>query len=157
MSDIPSALREEVTLRAGNRCEYCRLSQIGQEATFHIDHAIPRAAGGPTTADNLALACVSCSLRKWAHQMAPDPESGEEVPLFNPRSQVWTEHFRWDGQVVVALTPTGRATAAVLALNRSVILAMRRPAVGIRPVIPEPDHGDVRSVVLSDEPLSQEM
>jgi hypothetical protein len=126
MSDITTGLREEVTLRAGNRCEYCRLSQVGQEATFHMDHVIPRAAGGPTTADNLALACVSYSLRKWAHQMAPDPESGEDVPLFNPRGQVWTEHFHWDGVLVIALTPTGRATLAALALNRPVILAIRQ-------------------------------
>ncbi len=126
MSDIPFVLREEVILRAGNRCEYCRLSQIGQEATFHMDHVMPRADGGPTIFDNLALSCVSCSLRKWAHQMAPDPDSGEEVPLFNPRRQVWTEHFRWDEELVVALTPTGRATAAALALNRPVILVIRQ-------------------------------
>ena len=63
MSDVSAALRDEVALRAGDRCEYCRLSQVGQETTFHIDHVVPRAAGGPTTAENLALACVSCSLR----------------------------------------------------------------------------------------------
>jgi hypothetical protein len=62
MSDIPLSLREEVVLRARNRCEYCQLSQIGQVAAFHIDHVVPRAAAGPTTSDNLALACVSCSL-----------------------------------------------------------------------------------------------
>src|SRR4051794_29703830 len=126
MSDIPASLREEVTLRAGNRCEYCQLSQLGQEATFHIDHVIPRAAGGPTTADNLALACVSCSLRKWANQTATDPDSGKQVPLFNPRTQIWGEHFRWDGERVVPLTSTGRATVAALALNRPVILAIRQ-------------------------------
>ncbi len=87
MSDIPAALRDEVVLRAGHRCEYCGLSQAGQEATFHIDHVIPRAAGGPTEVDNLALACVSCSLRKWARQYAPDPETGADVPLFSPRAQ----------------------------------------------------------------------
>ena len=126
MSDISASLREEVTLRAGNRCEYCGLSQLGQEATFHMDHVIPRAAGGPTTADNLALACVSCSLRKWALQTATDPESGEEVPLFNPRALVWAAHFLWDGLRVVPLTPIGRATVATLALNRPVILAIRQ-------------------------------
>src|SRR6476661_6606248 len=105
MSDISTSLRDEVILRADNRCEYCRLSQVGQEATFHLDHVIPRDAEGPTTSDNLALACVSCSLRKWAHQTAPDPENGAVVPLFNPRMQVWAEHFRWDGELVVPLTP----------------------------------------------------
>jgi hypothetical protein len=126
MSDIPSGLRAEVTLRAGNRCEYCRQSQLGQEAIFLLYHVIPRAAAGPTTPDNLALACVSCSLRKWARQTATDPDSGEEVPLFNPRTQRWAEHFRWDGERVVALTATGRATVAALALNRPVILALRQ-------------------------------
>ncbi len=127
MTGRPSRrLREQVRRRAGSRCEYCRLSQVGQEATFHIDHVIPRAAGGPTTFDNLALACVSCSLRKWAHQTARDPDSGEEIPLFNPRTQIWKEHFRWDVERVVPLSPTARATVAALALNRPVILAIRQ-------------------------------
>lgn len=125
MSDIPVTLRDEVVLRAGNRCEYCRLSQAGQEATFHIDHVVPRAAAGPTEADNLALACVSCSLRKWAKQTAPDPETDEDAPLFNPRAHAWADHFRWEGAVVVPLTPTGRATAAALAMNRPLVVAIR--------------------------------
>jgi hypothetical protein len=102
------------------------LSQLGQEATFHLDHVIPRAAGGPTLADNLALACVSCSLRKWATQTATDPDSGEEVPLFNPRTQIWSEHFRWDGVRVVPPTPAGRATVVALAMNRPLIIAIRQ-------------------------------
>ena len=56
MSDIAPMLRDEVVFRAGSRCEYCQLSQVGQEATFHIDHVTPRAAGGKTISDNLALA-----------------------------------------------------------------------------------------------------
>ncbi|MCY2995916.1 MAG: HNH endonuclease signature motif containing protein [Planctomycetota bacterium] len=126
MSDVSAALRDEVALRAGDRCEYCGLSQVGQEATFHIDHVVPRAARGPTTADNLALACVSCSLRKSARQTAPDPESGRDVPLFNPRTQFWAEHFCWAGERIAPLSPTGRATVAALALNRPLILAIRR-------------------------------
>jgi hypothetical protein len=129
MSDIPPDLRVEVVLRAGDRCEYCRLSQLGQEATFHIDHVTPRAAGGLTIADNLALACVSCSLRKWANQTAVDPDSGKEEPLFNPRTQVWFEHFRWENEWIMPLTPTGRATVAALAMNRPMILAIRQEEV----------------------------
>jgi hypothetical protein len=125
MSDIPRHLTELVFLRAANRCEYCQLSQLGQEARFHIDHVTPRAASGPTTAENLALACVSCSLRKWAKQSAADPDTGEEVTLFNPRSQAWGDHFRWEGERIVPLTPTGRATVVALSMNRPVILAIR--------------------------------
>lgn len=126
MSDISPSLHEEVVLRAGNRCEYCKLSQLGQEATFHIDHVIPRAARGLTTTENLALACVSCSLRKWAKQSAIDPDSEEEVPLFNPRKQVWAEHFRWEEERLIPLTAVGRATVSALALNRPLILAIRQ-------------------------------
>lgn len=126
MSDISAALHEEIVLRAGNRCEYCGLSQLGQEAAFHVDHVVPRSAGGPTAASNLALACVSCSLRKWAKQTAADPDSGREVDLFNPRTQIWNEHFRWEGERVVGLTPTGRATVGSLAMNRLLILAIRQ-------------------------------
>jgi 5-methylcytosine-specific restriction endonuclease McrA len=82
---IPSLLRDLVILRSGNCCEYCRLSQLGQEATFHVDHVVPVAAKGKTEAENLALACVSCSLHKAAKQVANDPDTGEDVPLFNPR------------------------------------------------------------------------
>jgi hypothetical protein len=126
MTEFSRALHDEVVLRAGNRCEYCGLSQLGQEAAFHLDHVIPRASGGPATTDNLALACVSCSLRKWAKQTAADPETGIEVPLFNPRTQSWSEHFRWDNERVAPLTPTGRATVAALAMNRSIIVAIRQ-------------------------------
>jgi 5-methylcytosine-specific restriction endonuclease McrA len=101
VTDIPGSLRTEVVVRASHRCEYCQLSQVGQEASFHIDHVVPRTAGGASTADNLALACVSCSLRKWAKQTATDPDSGEVIPLFNPRTQAWAEHFRWEGVRVV--------------------------------------------------------
>lgn len=126
MSDIPARLRRLVILRAGNRCEYCRLSQEGQEATFHIDHILPKALGGPSAAANLALACVSCSLRKEARRSAIDPNSTRRVALFHPRRQQWRDHFRWEGFRVVGLTPTGRATVAALQMNRPLVLAIRQ-------------------------------
>jgi len=125
VSDISVALRAEVVFRAGNRCEYCQLSQLGQEAAFHVDHVVPRAAGGPTEPGNLALACVSCSLRKWANQTAADPDTGEDVALYNPRTQAWGEHFRWEGALVMPLGATGRATTAALAMNRPLVVAIR--------------------------------
>jgi len=87
MTKIPASLRLLVRQRAGDRCEYCGLSQLGQEATFHIDHVTPVAAEGETSEDNLALACVSCSLHKSARQVADDPETGEKAAIFlNPSS-----------------------------------------------------------------------
>lgn len=78
---IPVFLRKLVIRRAGNRCEYCRLSQSGQEATFHIDHILPVSEGGTTIAENLALACVSCSLRKGAKREYLDTKSGKLLPF----------------------------------------------------------------------------
>lgn len=125
MSTIPASLRRVVIERASDRCEYCGLSQAGQEATFHIDHVIPVTAGGKTTPDNLALACVSCSLHKSARQLVNDSETGQLVKVFNPRQQVWKEHFCWDGVRVVGLTPTGRAAIDALRMNRAIILSIR--------------------------------
>jgi hypothetical protein len=117
MSSIPARLRRLVIRRADNRCEYCRLSQVGQEATFHIDHIIPEAHGGETAEGNLALACVSCSLRKEARQTAVDAETGERVPLFHPRHDDWNEHFRWQGVEIEGKTPAGCGTVVVLKMN----------------------------------------
>ena len=125
MSHIPARLRRAVIRHSGGRCEYCHLAQAGQEATFHIDHILPVAARGPTAANNLALACVSCSLRKAARQYAIDPQTGDKVPLFNPRRDFWSEHFEWQGVRLVGLTGTGRATIQALDLNRTLILAIR--------------------------------
>jgi hypothetical protein len=125
MATIPASLRRLVIQRADNRCEYCGISQIGQVATFHIDHVVPVVAGGKTIAENLALACVSCSLRKGARQNLEDLETGEVVSIFNPRQQTWKEHFAWNGVQVVGLTATGRATVQALDLNRATMLAIR--------------------------------
>jgi hypothetical protein len=126
---VPATLRELVISRAHDRCEYCGLSQVGQEAAFHIDHVVPLAAGGLTNEHNLALACVSCSLLKGARELVEDPETGTQVSIFNPRSQAWEDHFRWDGVVISGTTMIGRATVAALQLNRPLILAIRAEEV----------------------------
>jgi HNH endonuclease len=125
MSHVPAALVRQVVERAGDRCEYCGLAQLGQEARFHVDHVIPLASQGPTTIENLALACVSCSLRKGDRLTATDPDTQTEVPVFNPRAQRWADHFRWDAVTVIGLTPSGRATIVALDMNRPIIQAIR--------------------------------
>ena len=125
MSYIPAHLQRLVLRRSQGRCEYCHLAQNGQEATFHIDHITPVAADGKTVADNLALACVSCSLRKGSRQTAVDPKTKSGTALFNPRQDIWLEHFAWQEVTLRGLTATGRATIAALELNRPTILAIR--------------------------------
>lgn len=75
---------------------------------------------------NLALACVSCSLRKEARQFVADTSTGGLVRLFSPRADIWSEHFAWNDEQLVGMTAVGRATIDALRLNRPLILAIRR-------------------------------
>ena len=58
-------------------------------------------------------------------------------PLFNPRSEIWSQHFRYDGPLLVGLTPIGRATIDVLSMNDGFALAARQALIdegSFRPV-----------------------
>lgn len=128
MSPIPQRLRDEVVARAEDRCEYCRIPAQGQIARFQIDHVTPRSSGGVTILENLALACPRCNGHKWAFESAVDPESGNLQSLFNPRLDVWTEHFGWadDGSLrIVGKSGTGRASIARLNMNSVEVLKIR--------------------------------
>jgi hypothetical protein len=115
---VPASLRKRVARRAKHRCEYCGLSKAGQAATFHVDHIVPQVAGGESSLDNLALACVYCSLRKGARQTARDPKSGRSARLFHPREHSWNHHFRWMDCRLNGITAIGRSTIGALNLNR---------------------------------------
>src|SRR5689334_9988370 len=105
-------LRRAVIERASGRCEYCRSPETFSLDTFTVDHVQPVAAEGSDDLDNLAYACHNCNNRKQDTMTAPDPETGERVPLYHPRRDQWRDHFSWssDYLTVQALTATGRAT-----------------------------------------------
>ena len=129
MRIISSFLRKLIIRRADNHCEYCHLSQKGQEATFHIDHIVPVISDGETVQENLALACVSCSLRKGAKEFVIDSKTTKMIRLFHPRLDDWNEHFQWNGVFLVGLTTKGQVTIKTLDLNRSLILAIREEEI----------------------------
>jgi HNH endonuclease len=88
---------------------------------------MPLSLGGEDDLENLALACFHCNRRKTNRLTAVDPQSNVETPLFNPRFQVWDEHFVWstDGLLILGLTAVGRSTIATLALNRERVINIR--------------------------------
>jgi len=130
---LPTLLRQQVRQRANYLCEYCHTSERWQYVRFTIDHVVPVSESGDETLENLALACFHCNRRKSNHQTAIDPETSTSVPLFNPRLQDWSEHFIWsaDGRLIIAQTPSGRATLALLELNRERILEIRRADIEV--------------------------
>ncbi len=123
-----SELRKRVEIRARRRCEYCHAPQTACGYRFHLEHIVPTAAGGSDEIENRALACATCNLAKGDRTTSVDPETGQTVPLFDPRTNAWEEYFRWHGDpmVLVGVTAEGRATVVALDLNGDLRLAARR-------------------------------
>lgn len=116
-----------VQSRAGYACEYCLLPEAYHPGPFEIEHIISKQHGGSDTLGNLAYACLRCNRNKGPNLAGIDRATSrtKPVPLFNPRRQKWSRHFRWDGPNIVGRTPCGRVTVAVLAMNDPVRVALR--------------------------------
>jgi HNH endonuclease len=122
-------LEDLVWRRAGGRCEYCQLSHEDLDLSFEIDHIRAKKHRGLTQAGNLCLACFACNNHKGPNISGYDDVTGRIVPLFNPRRHKWSRHFRWNGAVLVGLTATGRATIAVLEINRDYRVDLRQELI----------------------------
>jgi hypothetical protein len=127
-SYIPRRLRRHVADQARHRCGYCLLEERYLGFALEIEHIVPEALGGLTSEENLWLACSECNNRKGDRIAAIDPITGRSAPLFNPRQQVWAEHFAWSerGDRMIGRSPTGRATIAALNLNGPMRVDARR-------------------------------
>ncbi|HRW09450.1 MAG TPA: HNH endonuclease [Caldilineaceae bacterium] len=127
-SYISPTLRQKVVQAAKERCGYCQTSASLIGMPLEIEHIIPEAQGGTSQEDNLWLACPKCNQKKGIKVSAIDSQTGEEATIFNPRQQVWKEHFIWDGNglYIIGLTPTGRVTVDALDMNNSHIVNTRQ-------------------------------
>ena len=118
--------RRLVRARAGSRCEYCGLHQEESPLIpLQIEHVLPKKHGGRDDRGNLALACIDCNLHKGTNIAGLDPQTGMLTPLFNPRAQVWADHFLWIGIEIDGITPVGRVTIYVLDMNNADRLELR--------------------------------
>jgi hypothetical protein len=125
---IPVELRRQVRADAHGRCGYCHTPEALIGMPLEFEHLHPEAHGGPTTRENLWLACTRCNDFKGDRIAAMDPQTGETAPLFNPRTQRWMQHFAWspEGTLIMGLTPIGRATVDALRLNNEFIVVARK-------------------------------
>ncbi len=125
---LSDSLRQRVRESAGDRCGYCLSSQRYVMSKLEIEHLIPHAQGGSHDESNLWLSCSLCNRYKGSQTTGIDPLNNGRVSLFNPRTQVWSEHFYWspDGTRILGQTPTGRATVEALHFNNELAVEVRR-------------------------------
>ena len=122
---VDAATRALVWGRAAGRCEYCQARQEDFDFfIFHVEHIIPRCHGGSDDGENLCLACPECNAAKGTNLTGL--LEGKIVPLFHPRRQAWSRHFRWEGMLLVGRTRAGAVTVDVLHINAPDRLAVRR-------------------------------
>ncbi|MFO0645642.1 MAG: HNH endonuclease signature motif containing protein [Polyangiales bacterium] len=111
--------------RAKACCEYCRINEEDAFFPHEPDHVIAVKHGGTTDSANLALACFECNRHKGSDLASIDPESGLIVALFNPRTDVWDDHFEARGGRIVPRTNVGRVTVTLLRMNAAARVEVR--------------------------------
>ena len=114
---IHTTLRRTVEERANHRCEYCLFPASENFYPHEIDHVVAEKHGGITAFENLAFACWECNRYKGTDLGSFDPHTSKFSFLFNPRKQEWNEHFSFETDQIMGLTPEGRTTVNLLKMN----------------------------------------
>ena len=68
------------------------------------------------------------------YSQSPDTSTVDRLleelePLFNPRKDRWSDHFEWDGCLLLGISPMARATIDVLGINRGDRVEFRRSLI----------------------------
>lgn len=108
-------------------CEYCHSQAEYSFAAYSIEMVVPKSKEGQMETRNLAFVCQGCSNHKYRKTEGFDSVTNETVKFFNPRIDVWKEHFAWneDTSLLVGLTAKGRATIKELKMNRPTLIELR--------------------------------
>ena len=128
---VSDDLRERVARRADHLCEYCLVHEQDGFLSFQVVHIISLKHGGRSEWENLAFACAFCNRRKGSDVGTVSPATGHFLRLFNPRTDIWSEHFRLAGARIDALTEMGAGTARILGFNDSDRLLERHSLVAV--------------------------
>lgn len=126
MTYIRDSLRTMVFERADGRCEYCLIPQDIFLSRHQIDHIVAEKHGGLTVESNLALSCTRCNMYKGSDIASIDEQTGEIVRLFNPRRDLWADHYLLDAGVLIGVTAFARATIRLLRLNMPIRVEQRK-------------------------------
>ena len=131
-SYISAQIRLLVAQRAGNVCEYCLIAAEDSYYRHQIEHIVSLKHGGSSETENLALSCVFCNRNKGSDIGSVIANSTELIRFYNPRIDVWNEHFRLDGLVITPLTKIGEASVRILQMNHEDQLMERETLSRVR-------------------------
>ena len=127
---ITDTLRQKIAKRANFCCEYCLIPEIFLATVFHIEHIRSIKHDGKTTLENLAFACPHCNQNKGTNIATfISDDSDELIRLFNPRKDLWLEHFQvMDGEILPK-TIIAEGTIRILDFNQLERLILRQALI----------------------------
>ena len=114
---VATALRQLVRTRAKRVCEYCLIHEEDTYFGCQVDHIISEKPGGATEEYNIAYACSYCNRNKGSDIGSIVWKTEQFCRFFNPRIDLWTNHFRLDGVRIITLTTICEVTARILDFN----------------------------------------
>jgi hypothetical protein len=126
-TNLPDSIRAFIGLRAAWKCEYCGIPEEFSEYPFHIDHIVSLKHGGESQDDNLAYSCPECNFYKGS-DIGTYFSIQEQVfvPFFNPRIDVWSDHFQEISGLIKPLSTKGEVTVRLLQINTPERIILRR-------------------------------
>ena len=122
---VSRATRRKVGERAGFRCEYCLLPERVMGYSVHIDHIISLKHRGNNIIDNLAYSCWLCNLNKGSDVGSITPDTHQLIRFYNPRIDIWSEHFQLVNFRIEPLSDIGVVTEFIFGFNESERIAER--------------------------------
>jgi hypothetical protein len=123
---VSERLRKLVIARARDACEYCLIAIADTYFGGEIEHIISVKHDGETAAENLAYACQPCNRAKGSDLGSISRSSRQLTRFFNPRTDVWREHFTLQDGMIVPLTEIGEVTARIFDFNHPERVAERQ-------------------------------
>ncbi len=114
---ISDELRNAVAHRANHFCEYCLIHEEDTIYGCQVDHVISLKHGGATTLANLAYACAFCNRLKGSDIGSILWSTQSFIRFFNPRTDLWGDHFKVDDAIIRPISDIGKATTQILGFN----------------------------------------
>lgn len=129
---ISESMRRQVAERAEYRCEYCLIPEKFLASIFHVDHIRSQKHKGKTILTNLAYACPHCNQNKGSDIATfVDDENELIIRFFNPRKDVWHNHFEINNGEILSKSLIGKATISILDFNQIERIMLRQALISI--------------------------